>query len=155
MADDKTTIAPAIAQALAFAEKHMQSEHKLFRDIPMRTTSVGVGSVAVEITLPAAFADDDETFGGLYTILLDTILAVGAWTRMDAFAPLSTINLKTDFFSPATTGNVVLCEAECDGIIDNVAVCSGRMTRDGQLAAKAQGTFLVSRPDGSATGSRL
>lgn len=137
-------LSPAIAQALAAAEDYMRNEHALYRNLPMETTSVGRGEIEVSVTIPEAFADGPSLHGGIFTTLLDTILAVSAWTQMEQFEPLATINLKTDFFHPAPPGVVVTCTAQCEGILEEVAVCHGRaILPSGQTIAHAAGTFMV------------
>lgn len=148
-------ISPAIAQALTMAGNHLRNEHVLFRDIPMKPRSVGRGDVQIDITLPDTFDDGGKIFGGFYTILLDTILAVAAWTKMDVFEPLATINLKTDFFDSVPGGETIRCHAQCEGITDEVAFCHGRaITLEGHILAHAAGTFMVGTSK-SVEGSRL
>lgn len=153
---DKTKISPAMTEALAMAAHHMRTEHVLFRDIPFETLSLDWGQVAFSMTPPASFADDEQIHGGLYTILLDTILAVAAWTKMEAFQPLATINLKTDFFASVPPGTAIECRAACEGIVDEVAFCHGSaLGPDGTTLAQAAGTFMVGTASASNQGSRL
>ncbi len=139
-------LSPAVRQALTYAETHMKTQHVLFRDIPFRTKNVGRGEATIKVTLPATFADGDEIHGGFYTIMLDTLLGVSAWSMMEVFQPIVTINLKTDFYRSAPPKTDILFTAHCEGIVDDVAVCHGRATTEqGDLLAHAAGTFLVSR----------
>lgn len=137
-------LAPGVAQALAFVGQQARREHALFRELPIKTEDIGRGRIRVAITLPPQFADGDVIHGGLYTILLDTLLAVAGWTQMDEFLPQATISLHTDFFSDAAPGETVICEASCAGIVNDVAFCKGAASRrDGTLLVQAAGTFLV------------
>ncbi|MEM9422461.1 MAG: PaaI family thioesterase [Pseudomonadota bacterium] len=139
-------LSPAIRDALTFAETHLRTQHALFREIPFRTKKVERGEATIEVTLPKAFADGEAIHGGLYTILLDTLLGIAAWSRMEEFLPIVTINLKTDFYGEAPPEATIRCTAHCEGIVDDVAICHGRATTlDGKLLAHAAGTFLVSR----------
>ncbi|MEM6649708.1 MAG: PaaI family thioesterase [Pseudomonadota bacterium] len=134
----------------------MRSEHVLFKDIPFKNLSADRGNVAFAITLPTHFSDGEEIHGGLFTILLDTILAVAAWTKMDVFQPQATINLKTDFFASVPPGTTIECHATCEDIVDEVAFCRGRaLCPDGKKLAHAAGTFMVGTSSSTPKGSRL
>ncbi|MEM9234485.1 MAG: PaaI family thioesterase, partial [Pseudomonadota bacterium] len=114
------------------------------------------GMIEFEVTVPGIFSDGDEIHGGLFTILLDTILATAAWSRMDTFQPLATINLKTDFFIDAKSGDVMLFRATCQSIEDDVAFCQGMaFGPDGKPVAQADGTFMVGTTSPAVKGSRL
>lgn len=153
---DFSELSPAIVKALSFAGNFLKNEHALFRKIPFKPKSVGRGEASVLITLPAEFADGDEVHGGVYTILLDSLLAVSAWTRMETFEPMVTINLKTDFYQSVPPGTEIECRAHCEGIQDQVAVCHGHaMTLGGDVLAHAAGTFLVGGATAPGKGSRL
>ena len=136
-------IAPAIAEMFSAMGRHMQTEHPLFGKLAVKPVRFGRGDVAVKLTAEETFADGEAIHSGLYTILLDTLLGMPAWSTMEQFEPIATINLKTDVMGQAAPGARILCEAECSGIVDDVAVCHGRASMGGTLIAKAAGTFLV------------
>ncbi|ADM09810.1 hypothetical protein PB2503_08774 [Parvularcula bermudensis HTCC2503] len=156
--DENTRINEGVMWALQGFYKHAQTEHELLRTIPVTPVTFSRGLLEVDATMPEVFADDGPVFGGLYTILLDTILAMTAWTAMDKFETLATINLKTDFFGDAQPGEVLRFRSQCPSIIDQVAFCQGLVTAaDGRAIAQADGTFMVgtSRKASKAKGSRL
>ncbi|MEM1409816.1 MAG: PaaI family thioesterase, partial [Pseudomonadota bacterium] len=98
----------------------------------------------LEITPNELFVDGTSIHSGLMTILLDTVMGMATWTELDEFKPLATINLQTDTYDHAKVGEMLVCEAICEGIMDDVAIVRGKATsEDGRLLATAAGTFMV------------
>lgn len=153
--NESDSISEATRRAIEAIGLHAQTQHELMKTIPMKPISMGRGHVSFEVTMPDLFSDGKTIHGGLFTILLDTILASAAWTRMDEFMPLATINLKTDYFSDTRPGDKITLEANCQSIANEVAFCQGTAFSDnGEPVAQADGTFMVGTV--SATkGSRL
>jgi acyl-coenzyme A thioesterase PaaI-like protein len=146
----------ATRKALDAFHHHAQTQHELFKTIPMKPTMVGRGVVEFQGRFPEHFADGEVMHGGFFTILLDTVLAVAAWSRMDTFEPMATINLKTDFFEGAAPGSEMRIKATCDSIADDVASCQGTIyTANGSPIAQADGTFMVGTKSPAVKGSRL
>ena len=153
---DTSDVTEAARKALEAFYHHAKTQHKLFRTIPIKPRALGRGMIEFDVTLPELFADGDAIHGGLYTILLDTTLAAAAWTRMDTFQPLATINLKTDFFGEARAGEKLRLTAHCQSISNDVAFCQGTAsTIDGTPVAQADGTFIVGTSSPAVKGSRL
>jgi len=131
------------------------SERDIFRDVTFHPKPVAPGRANLRTCLPAHFLDGEALHGGIYTILLDTVLAIAVWTRLDQFQPLVTINLKTDFFRSVPAGTDLSLNASCEDIVDDVAVTRSEVRDpDGRVLASAAGSFLVggASPD---RGSRL
>lgn len=155
MATD-SDLTEATRKALEAFHHHAQTQHELFKTIPMKPTMVGRGHVEFEGKLPGHFADGEHMHGGFFTILLDTVLAVAAWSRMEVFQPMATINLKTDFFTDVAPLSDMKIKATCPSIADDVAFCQGTIfTGDGTPIAQADGTFMVGTTSPSVKGSRL
>lgn len=134
----------------AFLEK----EHHLIRKIGLKTRRLAKGEVVFEVSLSEDFADGDTLHGGIFTIILDTILAYSVYAELNAMTPMATINLKTDHFAEAAPGTNILCTAKCDGVKNDIAFCTGRasIAASGELVASAAGTFMINtRPITSAT----
>jgi acyl-coenzyme A thioesterase PaaI-like protein len=134
----------------AFLEK----EHHLIRKIGLKTRRLAKGEVVFEVALSEDFADGDALHGGIFTIILDTILAYSVYAELNAMVPMATINLKTDHFAEAAPGTSIFCTAICDGVKNDIAFCTGRATiaATGKLIASAAGTFMINtRPVTSST----
>lgn len=156
--NDIGDVSEATLKALEAFLKHARTQHKLMRDIPVKPMTLGRGYVEMAVTMPEPFTDGEVIHGGLYSILLDTILAVAAWSKLDTFQPLATINLKTDFFTAAKAGEVLSFTATCRSVVNDVAFCQGSVTAaSGDPVAQADGTFMVgtSAAAPTAKGSRL
>ncbi|MGV6801771.1 MAG: PaaI family thioesterase [bacterium] len=134
----------------------IENQHPLFGKVDLDVTSVGRGTMSCTLTAIEAFSDGAVIHGGMFTILLDTILAYAVWTRMDNFKPIATINLKTDYLGHATPGDRIICNAHCQNIHDNVAFCTGNavLADTKSPIANAAGTFMVGTKNISAK-SRL
>ncbi|MEM9234989.1 MAG: hypothetical protein AAGA69_12225, partial [Pseudomonadota bacterium] len=63
-------ITAAARKALEAFHRHAQTQHELFKTIPMTPKAVGRGMIEFEVTVPGIFSDGDEIHGGLFTILL-------------------------------------------------------------------------------------
>ena len=152
---DKSDLPPLIGM-LEAARPMIEKEHPLFSSLGLKTTLIARGEVGFVLSVPEDFADGDHVHGGIFTILLDTILGYSVWSRMEEFAAIATINLKTDFFGTTEAGQRVHFKATCEGIRDDVAVCSARAECEttGELIATGAGTFMVGTRNKSAP-SRL
>ncbi|MGV6819534.1 MAG: PaaI family thioesterase [Parvularcula sp.] len=152
---DTETLPAWIHDFLPADAPNILSARDIFRDVAFHPTPVAPGRASLRTRLPAHFLDGETLHGGIYTILLDTVLAIAIWTRLEQFEPLVTINLKTDFFRSVPAGTDLSLDASCEDIVDNVAVSRGEVQDpDGRILASAEGTFLVggASPD---RGSRL
>lgn len=138
------------------ARQMIEREHGMFAKVQLRATRIARGEASFNLTPTEEFTDGDFVHGGIFTILLDTILGYTVWTRLDQFTPIATINLKTDYLGSIEPGIRITCSAVCEVIEDDIAYCIGRATcRDsGKLLATAAGTFMVGTK-GNTSGSRL
>jgi uncharacterized protein (TIGR00369 family) len=59
--------------------------------------------------------------GGLVTTLLDHVGGLAIWTRLDAFRPLATLDLRVDYMRPAVARQDLLAEARCFRLTRSVA----------------------------------
>lgn len=144
MTDAPQPLAPGIAQAFQGIQAAFTKEHPLFTQMAPKPLRVGRGELAIRVTPTETFLDGDSVHPGLMTIVLDTIMGMATWSDLDTFQPLATINLQTDTYSHAKAGEHVICEAICEGIMDDVSIVRGKAkTEDGRLIATAAGTFMV------------
>ncbi|MEM9839801.1 MAG: PaaI family thioesterase [Pseudomonadota bacterium] len=144
MSEDPKPLAPGIAIAFQGISAAFANEHPLFTELKPKPLRVGRGELAVEITPTERFCDGDRISSGLMTILLDTIMGMATWSDLENFKPLATINLQTDTYDFARPGKKIVCEAICEGIMDDVSIVRGKATSEGgRLLATAAGTFMV------------
>ncbi|GGY39772.1 PaaI family thioesterase [Parvularcula lutaonensis] len=144
MTDAPQPLAPGIAMAFQGIQAAFTKEHPLFSELAPKPLRVGRGEIAVRVTPSERFLDGDTIHPGLMTILLDTIMGMATWSDLETFQPLATINLQTDTYTHAKPGENIVCEAICEGIMDDVSIVRGKATsEDGTLLATAAGTFMV------------
>lgn len=137
-------LAPNIAQAFQGIQAAFTNEHPLFTQMEPKPLRVGRGEIAVRLTPTETFLDGEGISSGLMTVLLDTVMGTATWSQLDEFQPIATINLQTDTYCAAKAGRHIVCEAVCEGIMDDVAIVRGRITSDdGTLIATGAGTFMV------------
>lgn len=145
-----------ILPMLEASRQLIEKEHRLFSRLNLRATRIARGEAAFTLSVPGQFSEGAAIHGGVFTILLDTILAYTVWTRMEKFEPIATINLKTDYLGHALPDEKIVCTAWCEGITDDVAFCTGKAAHagTGETIAMAEGTFMVGTK-GRSTASRL
>lgn len=144
MTDRPEPLAPRIAQAFLGIQAAFTNEHPLFTQLAPKPLRVGRGDIAIELTPTETFLDGETIHPGLMTIILDTVMGIATWSDLDEFQPLATINLQTDTYCHAKPGRKIVCEAICEGIMDDVSIVRGRArSDDGTLLATAAGTFMV------------
>lgn len=156
-AAQSTAVNPAVGAVLRSAQDFLTHEHSLFGSLGLRPILLGRGKATFSIELPEAFGDGDgRIHGGLLTIILDSIMGLAVFTALDAFKPIATINLRTDYVGAARPGARAVCACECLSIVDEVAYVDGRVTVEdgGAPIATGSGAFMVGAR-GPVKGSRL
>ena len=136
---------PPLTSMLQAARHFIENEHPLFKSLGLVTKRLAKGDVCFQVKVPVDYTDGDVVHGGIYTIILDTILGYATWTSLDELCPIATINLKTDHFRPIPPDTEIICTGTCEGIREDVAYCTGRanLADSGELLAMAAGTFMV------------
>jgi acyl-coenzyme A thioesterase PaaI-like protein len=144
MSEQPEPLAPKVRQAFLGIQQAFTHEHPLFTELEPKPLRVGRGEIKVRITPTERFLEGDSVFSGFMTIILDTIMGIATWSKLDEFQPLATINLQTDTFAHARAGRHIICEAICEGVMDDVSIVRGKaVSEDGALLATAAGTFMV------------
>jgi acyl-coenzyme A thioesterase PaaI-like protein len=144
MSDAPEPLAPKVAQAFLGIQQAFTHEHPLFTELEPKPLRVGRGEIALRLTPTERFVHGDGIFSGFMTIILDTVMGIATWSRLEEFQPLATINLQTDTYTQALPGRHIVCEAICEGVMDDVSIVRGKaVSEDGTLLATAAGTFMV------------
>jgi len=130
------------------AQEFFSNAHPLFSRLDMKPVQIGDGDVCVTATLNGLFeyhANSQRAHGGALTILLDTVFGFAIFAQLRNFQSIATINLRTDYISPASTGLKVKCSAQCYARRDNIAYVRGeiREAENDLLVATATGAFMV------------
>lgn len=99
--------APAHTSALGFRLESVVEDRVRLR-VPYREDLIG----------------DPETgvlAGGLVSTLLDHVGGMAVWVKLDAFAPIATLDLRVDYMRPAEPGHDLIAEAQCYHLTRSVA----------------------------------
>ena len=141
---DRTTIAQQFISALPHA-----------RALGMRIEEIGDGVVVMSMPWDARFVGDPATgvlHGGAVSSLMDTASGAAVMAHRSAPASTATLDLRLDYFRPATPGQTIVARAECYQVTRSVAFVRVTAVDDdtSRPVAAATGAFTVDRPKGGA-----
>ena len=141
---DRTTIAQQFISALPHA-----------RALGMRIEEIGDGVVVMSMPWDARFVGDPATgvlHGGALSSLMDTASGAAVMAHRSAPASTATLDLRLDYFRPATPGQTIVARAECYQVTRSVAFVRVTAVDDdtSRPVAAATGAFTVDRPKGGA-----
>ncbi|WP_411820653.1 PaaI family thioesterase [Hyphococcus formosus] len=139
-------INPAIGKMLSGARDWLLHEHSLFYSLDLKPILIGRNKATFSVHLPQDFLDaNGYVHGGLLTIIMDSIFGLAAFTALDEFNPIATINLRTDYLTNTKAGGRVICAAECIKLRGDVAYVVGdlRAEQTDEQVATATGAFMI------------
>lgn len=114
---------------------------------------VASGENWVELALPwkpelVSMPDQGILATGAIVSLFDTCSGAAIWTKMDAFRPIVTLDLRIDYLRAATKGETVNARCECYKLTRKVAfvrgICHGGDPE--HPIAHSAATFMITDP---------
>ncbi len=143
-----------------FAGHFFSDAHPMFSQFNVNITDVSKQGVKMEASLGPDFkADKNSLFlhRGALTLLLDSAFGIALFAHIRELIPIATINLKTDYLTPAKSESKLICTASCFALDGNIARMQGDISDpvSQTVLAKASAAFMVGSkgPSFAASGS--
>lgn len=117
----------------------------------MQLDEIGDGRATISMAYDARLVGDPATgvlHGGAISALMDTASGASVMSHPEAPYSTATLDLRIDYFRPATPGQTVTARAECHHVTRSVAFVRVTATDQDESRPVAMGTgaFTVDRP---------
>lgn len=117
----------------------------------MKLDEIGDGRATISMAYDARLVGDPATgvlHGGAISALMDTASGASVMSHPEAPYSTATLDLRIDYFRPATPGQTVTARAECHHVTRSVAFVRVTATDQDESRPVAMGTgaFTVDRP---------
>jgi len=130
------------------------SKHPLTSDLDITYLDCIDHVLTISVAGSEKFADaegSNVTHTSFSTLILDTVMGGCVLGELEKMQAIATIKLSVNHLRPAFVGEVMVCKAHYDGVVDDVAHITAQLIsqKDGSLIASAVGTFMIgtrSRP---------
>ena len=117
----------------------------------MQLDEIGDGRATISMAYDARLVGDPATgvlHGGAISALMDTASGASVMSHPEAPYSTATLDLRIDYFRPATPGQTVTARAECHHVTRSVAFVRVTATDQDESRPVAMGTgaFTLDRP---------
>lgn len=117
----------------------------------MKLDEIGDGRATISMAYDARLVGDPATgvlHGGAISALMDTASGAAVMSHPEAPYSTATLDLRIDYFRPATPGQTVTARAECHHVTRSVAFVRVTATDQDESRPVAMGTgaFTLDRP---------
>jgi uncharacterized protein (TIGR00369 family) len=131
-----------------FAGHYFGDAHPMFSQFNVKIIDVSDQEVKMEASLSRDLrAEHSEQFlhTGALSLLLDSAFGIALFAHIRELTPIATINLKTDYLSPAKSEAKLICTASCFARDGNVARMQGEVCSYASrtVLAKATAAFMI------------
>lgn len=140
----KDKVALSAARAFIEALPHASA-------LNMRLEAIGDGQATISMAYDARLVGDPATgvlHGGAISALMDTASGASVMSHPESPVSTATLDLRIDYFRPATPGQSVTARAECHHVTRSVAFVRVVATDADESRPVAMGTgaFTLDRP---------
>lgn len=121
------------------------------KEMGMQITELGEGRATITMAYDPRLVGDPATgvlHGGAVSALMDTASGAAVMCHPEAPVSTATLDLRIDYFRPATPGQTITARAECHHVTRSVAFTRVIATDDDESRPVAMGTgaFTVDQP---------
>jgi len=145
---DKSKQKADFPEPLQAVESFSFDSHPLFKLLDLKVKDMSSEKVSVCATLAEDFEFEENSsllHTGVFTIILDSVFGFAVLSKLKNLQSIATINLKTEYIVPASSGAQVFCEASCYAICGDIAHVRGEIYDSSKehVLATATAAFMI------------